>query len=149
MPLIRRRLMAKRYLFGPVPADFADQYLDGPRKRGECLAFNSAGTCDLTIGPGDTWDSVLARLSPGWAPDFLVAYLPYTSLPAGLWSAPIPIIGLAPDANLLWHHYRHVLAGCDLILTDQTTSDRLIRQGLHQVHPALLFGAGQDFLTHP
>src|SRR5437867_349029 len=105
----------RRYLFGPVTKQFAEENFDRVRQAGDCLAFNAAGDMDFTIASTDTWETVCARLPPDWQPDFIVLYLPYTNIPACLWSAPVPIIGLAADWNLLWHHYRLVLRRCDLV----------------------------------
>ncbi len=70
--------MTCRYLFGPVTADFADQNLRRQRTSGECLTFDPAGATDLAIRPGGTWTAVTERLPPGWQPDFVALYLPYT-----------------------------------------------------------------------
>jgi hypothetical protein len=34
--------------------------------------------------------------------------LAYTTVPAAQWTAPVPLVGLPADANLLWHSYRRV-----------------------------------------
>jgi GT2 family glycosyltransferase/tetratricopeptide (TPR) repeat protein len=138
--------MSLRYLFGPVTPDFAGQYLDGPRRAGDCLAFDAAGATDLAVAPADTWDDVCCRLPPGWRPDFVALYLPYTSVPAGLWSAPVPLVGLAADWSLLWHHYRRCLRRCDLVLTDTGGAEALAREGIPHARAANLFGLGRDFL---
>src|SRR5262245_11050900 len=111
--------MLRRYLFGPVSAEFADDHLHGPRQAGHCLAFDDAGSTDLAIGWEDSWEDVCARLPAGWRPDFVVLHLPYATIPRGLWSAPVPLVGWAGDWNLLWHGYRHHLPRCDLVLTDR------------------------------
>src|SRR5215470_8720981 len=102
-----------RYLLGPVPPDRARRW-QADRDAGRCLAFNTRGDVDLAVGPGDSWDDIQGRLPADWRPDFVALYLPYTTVPAGLWSAPVPLVGLAPDWNLLWHHYRRALRRCDL-----------------------------------
>ena len=66
----------------------------------------------------EPWEAIAARLPAGWQPDFVALYLPYTRIPAGLWAAPGPIVGLAADWSLLWHAYRSQLRRCDLVLTD-------------------------------
>ncbi|HZU38674.1 MAG TPA: hypothetical protein VFA18_22295, partial [Gemmataceae bacterium] len=141
--------MNHRYLFGPVTPAFADQNLHRARQAGECLAFDATGATDLMVGPADSWDMVCQRLSAGWAPDFLVLYLPYTTIPPGLWAAPIPIMGLAADWNLLWHGYRHCLPACDLVLTDAAGVQALTRQGLDHARAATLFGCERAFLEQP
>jgi Glycosyl transferases group 1 len=141
--------MNRRYLFGPVSAAFADQSLYRARQAGECLAFDPAGTTDLAIGPGDDWPTVCQKLPPRCTPDFLVLYLPYTTIPPALWSAPVPIVGLAADWNLLWHAYRRRLPGCDLVLTDTAGVEVMARQGIHHARPANLFGCERAFLEFP
>src|SRR5712664_3399158 len=101
--------MIRRYLFGPVPTAFAEQCLFGERASGACITFAVTGPADVVIGPGDSWDAVCARLPQAWRPDLVVLYLPYTRIPEWLWSAPVPIVGLAADWNLLYSNYRHCL----------------------------------------
>jgi hypothetical protein len=110
--------MTLKYLLGPVSADWAARYWSGPRSRGECLAFNAQDDADLHISPGDSWNDVEARLPAGWRPDAVFLYLAYTVIPEGLWSAPIPLVGLAADWNLLWHGYRRILPCCERVWTD-------------------------------
>jgi tetratricopeptide (TPR) repeat protein len=109
------------------------------------LAFNTACDLDLALAHTDTWETVCARLPTDCRPDFIVLYLPYSSIPACLWSAPVPIIGLAADWNLLWHHYRSALRRCDLILTDAAGVEVMHREGILQARPAVLYGYGQDW----
>src|SRR5205823_2305125 len=135
--------------FGPVTAAFADENLYRARQAGHCLAFNADGTADVTIGPDDPWDAVLARLPADWRPDFVALYLPYTAVPGCLWSAPVPLVGLAADWNLLWHQYRLRLPGCDRVLTDQPGVEALTRVGMRHVSAANLFGLPRPFLEEP
>src|SRR5262245_56420290 len=109
--------MPSRYLFGPVSAEFAADNLYGPRQAGHCLTFGYP-EADLAIGWEDSWEDVCARLPTGWRPDFVVLHLPYATIPRGLWSAPVPLVGWAGDWNLLWHGYRQRLRCCELVLTD-------------------------------
>jgi glycosyltransferase involved in cell wall biosynthesis/Tfp pilus assembly protein PilF len=138
-----------RYLFGPVAPAFADQNLRRQRSSGECLAFNAAGTADVLIGTSDTWEAVCSRFPPGWRPDYLVVQLAYACVPQCLWSAPLPIIGLATDCNLLWHYYRRVLRRCELVLTDPGTVEVMNREGLANARPANLHGCERFFLEMP
>src|SRR5207248_3120149 len=62
------------------------------------------------------------------------------------WSAPVPIIGLAPDWPLLWHYYRRRLRSCDLILTDAAGVETLQREGITLARPANLYGCERSFL---
>jgi GT2 family glycosyltransferase/Flp pilus assembly protein TadD len=138
------RAMKPRYLFGPVNAKFADQYRLEQRRQGDCLAFHTSESVDVKIGCGDSWDEVIANLPPDWRPDFLVLYLPYTAIPPSLWETPIPIVALAPDWNLLWHHYRHTLPLGDLVFTHTPGIEAIRRLGMTHALPANLFGLGRD-----
>ncbi len=136
-----------RYLFGPVDAAFAEEHLHAAIAGGECLAFGHKpeNGPEFFIGPTDTWDDVVGRLPSGWSPDFVVLRLDYATVPFGLWSAPIPLIGLARDANLLWTAYRRTLPRCDLVLADVPTCNALKRTGLPLVLPADLNGCGRSW----
>jgi hypothetical protein len=138
--------MPLRHLFGPVTAHFADQNLREARASGVCLAFNEVGDTDLRIGPGDRWEVVAARCPAGWQPDCVVLNLAYTTVPDGLWSAPVPLIGLAGDWDLLFHYYRRCLARCDLVLTDNHGVEVLSRDGVAHACKANLFGCERAYL---
>jgi predicted O-linked N-acetylglucosamine transferase (SPINDLY family)/GT2 family glycosyltransferase len=140
-----KKPMPRKYLVGPVTADLAWRQWQGPRAAGECCAFNATGDTDLTVRPGDSWEDVLGRLPPGWHPDCVFLYLPYTTVPSCLWSAPVPLIGLALDWNLLWHAYRHALPRCDLILTDAPGVVCMQRAGRGHARVAQLFGLDRTF----
>ena len=136
--------MRLRYLFGPVERFYADDNLAKARQDGQCLAFAPSGA-DLVIRHDDRWEDVRARLPAGWSPDVIVLMLAYTSIPAGLWEAPIPLIGLALDWHLLWHRYRFALPRCDMVVTDAWGVERFGRAGLAAV-PGNLFGCAPAFL---
>src|SRR5207253_5605946 len=108
-----RCIMARRYLFGPVTPRFIDQNLYRACQAGECLAFQ----------PGEDVEQLVKTV------DFVVLDLHYTSIPAYLWQAPVPLVGLAQDWNLLWHGYRHFLKHVDLVLTDTAGVERLACEG--------------------
>jgi glycosyltransferase involved in cell wall biosynthesis/predicted Zn-dependent protease len=139
--------MPRRYLFGPVTPAFAEQNLARHRRDATCLAFDPSGAAGLRVEPGDTWDSLRARLPAGWQPDFVVLDLHYTTVPAGLWSAPVPLVGLAADWPLLWHHDRRCLRRCDLVLTDTAGVQALAREGIAYARAANLFGCERACLT--
>ena len=141
--------MPRRYLFGPVTRAFADENLSGPRASGQCLAFDAEGMVECAIRPDDSWETFSERLPADWRPDFIALYLPYTSIPACLWSAPVPLVGLAADGNLLWHWYRHCLPRCDLVLTDVAGVEAMRAEGMEHGRVANLFGLGQGFLAEP
>ena len=138
--------MPLRYLFGPVTAHFADQNLREARASGACLTFNDVGDTDLRVGPGDRWEDVAARCPAGWQPDCVALNLAYTTVPEGLWSAPAPLIGLAGDWNLLFHHYRRCLARSDLVLTDSQGVEVLSRDGVAHARQANILGCERAYL---
>ena len=137
--------MAQRFLFGPTTGDLADTYLGELRRDGTCLTFGPGGI-DLTVGPGARWDDVAAQFPAGWRPDLIALWLNYTGVPDWAWSAPVPIVGLATDWNLLWHEYRQVLPFCDAVLTDEPGVDTLARAVIEHARPAVLYGAAPDSL---
>jgi len=126
----------RRCLFGPASATFAADDL----KPFNSILWDFQGKHSLTLASNTSWNDVLRQLSDGWRPDVLILSLPYTSIPLDLFNAPVPIVGLAPDWNLLWSCYRHILPRCDQVLTDQSGVDRLTRAGFTHIRPANLFG---------
>src|SRR5262245_38447968 len=66
---IGRSPMPRRFLFGPVPAAFAEQNLARYRAAGQCLTFGRDGNPDLVIQPGDTWAKISTRFLAGWKPE--------------------------------------------------------------------------------
>jgi hypothetical protein len=141
--------MRRRYLFGPVTATFADQNLRWHREAGDCLAFAATEGVDLRVAPTDSWEAVCERLPPGWRPDFIALYLPYTTVPHALWSAPVPLVALAPDYNLQWHHYRYCLPRGELVLTDAPGAAALAQAGIGHARAANLFGCSRALLEGP
>ncbi|MGE3804185.1 MAG: glycosyltransferase [Gemmataceae bacterium] len=139
--------MTLRYLFGPVSPEYARERLERPRQEGHCLVFDHQDGVDLAIGQEDAWEAICAKLPAGWHPDFVALHLPYRTVPHALWSAPVPLVGLAVDWNLLWHHYRRRLRSCELILTDTLGVTTFAREGLEQARVANLFGCEQSFLS--
>jgi GT2 family glycosyltransferase/tetratricopeptide (TPR) repeat protein len=134
------------YLVGPVSAGRAAEAWAAPRAAGRCLCFNAAGDLDLAVSPGDTWADVLARLPAGWGPDLVVLEPAYQAVPPALWQAPVPLVALAADWNLLWHGYRLLLPRCDRVLTDPAGVDVMRRQGWGHARAANLYGPGPAFL---
>src|SRR5262249_46856225 len=141
--------MSLRTLFGPVTATFADQNLHSLRRAGTCLAFGPEPGVDLIVGPGDSWSKIAAKLPAGWTPELVALWLPYTQIPAGLWTAPVPLPGLAADWNLPFHAYRTVLPRCDAVLADAPGVEVLRRAGHAHAQPANLFGLERAFLDEP
>ncbi len=137
--------MPLRYLFGPVSGAYADQNLHEQRRSGLCLAFGPDGSADLTIRPGDSWQSIVEAFPDGWQPDFLGLNLAYGFVPPVLWNVPLPRIALATDWNLLWHYYRGRLPACDLVLTDSRGAELMAREGFPACAAALC-GCEQMFV---
>lgn len=104
------------------------------------------GQGDVLLRPEDTWQDLLERLPPEWMPDVLVLWLPYTTVPGCLWSAPVPRLGLASDWNLLWHYYRRRLPACDAVVSDTLGAELLHRLGLAQVRSGNLCGCERVFV---
>jgi glycosyltransferase involved in cell wall biosynthesis/Flp pilus assembly protein TadD len=137
--------MVRRCLVGPVSRRFADRHLLPFRRAGQCLAFGPGGP-DLVVRWGDSWEDVGRRLPAGWQPDFILLCLAYSRTPPGLASAPVPVIGHAPDWPLLWHALRRQAAWCDRVWTDPAGAGRLAAAGCGHARAVLPFGlaAGPD-----
>jgi len=138
--------MIPRFLFGPTTAEFADSRLGEVRRAGACLAFGPEGV-DLTFDANTCWTEIAAQFPRGWCPDVIALWLNYAAVPAGFWSAPAPLVGLATDWNLLWHELRHVLPPCGAVLTDGPGVEVLARASIEHVHPAVLYGAAPEWLV--
>ncbi len=130
--------MPLRYLFGPVSKSFAEQNLAGVIAGGECVTFGPDKDATLRIRPGDSWEQVCGRLPDGWRPDFLALWLPYTTVPTCLWTAPVPKVGLAADAHLLWTRYQAALPYCDLVFADAPGAELLRQAGIGQARAGYL-----------
>ncbi len=130
--------MSLRYLFGPVSAAFAAANLAPSRQAGECLCFNATGELDQGIQEGDSWSVVSARFPSGWQPDFLALWLGRASIPASLWSAPVPIIGLVGDQDLHYSFLRQAAHWLDWVVAAPREANALLREGLTHVRPGLL-----------
>jgi hypothetical protein len=125
--------MARRYLFGPVSERFVAQNLERQVQADDCRPFGATPRAA-------SWEAVAAPWPDGWRPDFIVLDLHYTIIPACLWQAPVPLLGLAADWNLLWHGYRRLLPHVDLVLTDTAGVERLHQEGIGYARAANLFG---------
>jgi hypothetical protein len=139
----------RRVLFGPLSStrrDFPDHELRAMRESREILAFNDEGNLDLTVRDGDDWDAVASRFPADWRPDLVCLWLPYTRVPAGLWRAQVPVVGLAPDGHLLAHPYRSQFPLCDAVVTDTPGVERFARLGFDHLYPGTLCGVDPCFL---
>jgi tetratricopeptide (TPR) repeat protein len=141
--------MPHRFLVGPLAPEEAHRSWAAPRAAGSCLCFNRSNQLDLTIVPGDSWDDVRRRFPESWQPDFILLNLAFHTVPAGLWRAPLPLIGLAADWDVQWHSYRAVLPWCDHVLTDSPGVAVMRRAGMEHVSPMNLAGLPQSFLGLP
>ncbi|MDB5311866.1 MAG: hypothetical protein JWO38_6068 [Gemmataceae bacterium] len=124
-----------RLLVGPVDPDWAAQFLPPPDDG--CRWF-PPGTPD--------WAAAAAG-PPGWAPDAVLVRPGYASVPAWVWAAPVPVVALAHDPNLLWHPYAALLPLADLVLTDAPAAARLRRAGLDHARAANLYGLDHAWLA--
>ncbi|VTR91657.1 family 2 glycosyl transferase : Glycosyl transferase OS=Singulisphaera acidiphila (strain ATCC BAA-1392 / DSM 18658 / VKM B-2454 / MOB10) GN=Sinac_0358 PE=4 SV=1: Glyco_trans_1_2: Methyltransf_24: Glyco_transf_4: Glycos_transf_1: Glycos_transf_2: TPR_7: TPR_6: TPR_10 [Gemmata massiliana] len=123
-----------RFLFGPCDApEFLDRFL---------RPSVDSGTWSVFGARTGSWEEALAGAAP---PDALLVWPGYTSVPPWVWAAPVPVVALAHDPNLLWHGYRHLLPRADLVLTDAPAAARLRRAGLGHVRAANLYGLDRYF----
>jgi glycosyltransferase involved in cell wall biosynthesis len=141
--------MDRRYLLGPVNREFAEQHLWQHWPDGACKVFDFEPGVDVVVRPEQSWESLLQSLPSERRPDFLVLYPQYCTIPPWLFTAPVPIVMLAGDGNLLWHSYRHLATCCDLVLTDEATGERFRAAGITHARSAILFGGERSFLDAP
>ena len=126
-----------RFLFGPADNERQfDRFLKNPVDAGRWATFGAA--CP-------SWEAATAGFDT--SPEALLLWPGYASVPAWVWSAPVPVVALAHAPNLLWNGYRHTLPLADLVLTDAPSAERLKRAGLTHVRPANLFGLDRRFLA--
>jgi len=141
--------VTRPHLFGPVPVAFAEENFPGLRASGACLTFDFGPDGDIPVRSGDTWADLLGRCPGGWWPEFVALWLPGAVIPAAVWDAPIPIIGLAADWHLFWHAYRRVATRCDVVLANRPGVEVFRRAGFNHARPANLHGLGRHFHDHP
>src|SRR5262249_52380130 len=108
--------MSLRYLYGPVDAPASARLKAELPDPAACVTFGPGA--DVEVHPFESWEQVLGRLPADFRPDLVALWLPYGSAPAWAWSAPVPVVALAPDWTLNWHAYRNLLPCCDAALTD-------------------------------
>ena len=128
-----------RYLLGPVAQSFNEDVF---APNNDVRFFGPPGEQSLSLAPDGSWDDLLKQLPDDRRPDFLVLWLPYTSISPKLWQAPVPIIGLAPDGNPMSHLYRRILPRCDLAFGSVSSVERWRCAGLKHVQPLNLCGLG-------
>jgi glycosyltransferase involved in cell wall biosynthesis/Tfp pilus assembly protein PilF/predicted O-methyltransferase YrrM len=126
-----------RFLFGPTVNDtFTDRFLKAAVDSGRWTTFPTSCA---------SWEAATAGMTE--LPEVLLVWPGYTSVPSWVWTAPVPVVALAHDPNLLWSGFRHTLPLADLILTDAPSAERLNRAGLEHVRAANLFGLDRHFLA--
>jgi glycosyltransferase involved in cell wall biosynthesis/tetratricopeptide (TPR) repeat protein len=128
-----------RFLFGPVDdPDLLDRTAAPRVAEGRWAAFPAA--CP-------SYSAAAAWFGPGEEPAAILWWPGYTSMPAWLPSAPVPLLAVAHDPNLLWHQYREQLAIADLVLTDLPSAERFRRAGFTHAWMANLYGLDRHFLA--
>jgi tetratricopeptide (TPR) repeat protein len=75
--------------------------------------------------------------------------LPTAGRAGDLWSAPDPIVAVAPDWRLNWHAYRRCLPFCDLVLTDPEGAEVIRRHGFAHVRGVELPGNDPSLAALP
>lgn len=130
-----------QYFLGPTDPGFAVRYFEASRAPEHVAAFSIED-----LSKSDSWEAFASGTARrGMAPEALIIMLGYRSFPDWLWDAPVPIIGLAPDWNLLWHYYRTVAPLCDIILTDEPGCQRFLSDGIRHARPACLYGCPRSW----
>jgi glycosyl transferase family 1 len=137
-----------KYLFGCPVARFTTDCLHHARARGDCLTVGPQA--DLTLDPDATWADVRAKLPESFQPEFIAHWLAYNRPPAWVWEAELPVIGLAPDWQCLWHEFHDtLLPRCDAVLTDLPGVEVMHKAGFAHARQANLFGLERAYLEEP
>jgi GT2 family glycosyltransferase/Tfp pilus assembly protein PilF len=131
--------MTRRYLYGPVRQEWIEAHLPAACREGTCVPFTST----------DTWQSACARMPAGTTPEFIAIYLAYSAVPDWVWRAAVPLVGMAADWNLQFHHYRRCVRRCDLLLTDAPGVEVFARAGIAHARAANLYGPDAQWLALP
>ncbi|MGL6074111.1 MAG: glycosyltransferase [Fimbriiglobus sp.] len=134
-----------RYLFVPAPTGFASDFLAQPRLRGECLCLGA----DIRFRSWDSWADIRARFPAGWQPDVILIWMADPHVPDGIWTAPVPIIGLAANWFARGHFYRHLMPLCDGIFASPPAVAALANQGYTAVAIADFSGLGESAFRNP
>jgi glycosyltransferase involved in cell wall biosynthesis len=128
-----------RFLFGPIDdPDLLDRTAAPRVTEGRWSVFPAA--CP-------SYSAAAAWFGPGEEPAAILWWPGYSSMPAWLPTAPIPLVAVAHDPNLLWHQYREQLAVADLVLTDLPSAERFRRAGFEHVRLANLYGLDRHFVA--
>jgi glycosyltransferase involved in cell wall biosynthesis len=141
--------MTLRYLVGPTTSEEAWRCWQPARDRGDCRAFNHRNNLDLSLGADSSWEEVSRQLPSDWRPDFVALCLDDTTIPAALWNAPVPLIGLTRNPEMPWHALHHLADHCDVVLADLPKVTALRRAGISHVHAANLCGLPPSWLGLP
>ncbi len=133
-----------RCLFGPAAPTLSAQDFGAAT---DTVLFDFDGKHGINLAGVSSWQEVVRQLPGDWRPDFVALALSYKCIPKGIWQAPVPIIGLAPDWNLLWSTYQHILPRCDVVFTDLPGVARLQQAGHSHVYAANLFGLDMESMA--
>jgi len=135
------------YLYGPFDRTLPS---GDPREdcaRGECLRFGENG--DLRPAMNASWPEVERLFPADWRPEFIALWPAYRQVPDWVWKAPIPIVALAADWQVLWHQFRDQLRQADMILTDLPGVEALNSAGFDQARTMMLYGLDQRYQETP
>lgn len=135
-----------RYLLGPVPTAF-NRDTFAPTNDGRF--FGSPGEQAINLASEASCDEILKQLPDDWRPECLVLWLSHASIAPALWKAPVPIIGLATDSDVLVHLYRRILPRCDLVFGSAPSVQRWQSQGMTHVRELNLNGLGPAHSDEP
>src|SRR6478672_10649167 len=109
-------MLARPFLIGPVATSWVHEHLPAEMRGPHLHSFgwrNESASLDQCHG----WADLLARLPAGAAPEYLLLLCGDGATPSWLLDAPIPIVALAINPAITWHHLRSWLWHCEGVIT--------------------------------
>ncbi len=131
-----------RCLIGPLTPEISPERFGPPSNNRLTLGG------EIPFTPSDSWAEIQSRFPQDWSPDFVAYWGGYTDLPRCFLEAPVPLVLLAPDSNLLGHAYAHLSDWFELALTDAPSVSFMKSLEFAEVLEANFFGVSESWFEN-